>query len=242
MAVVVAFLLGAATCGLVVITTAGSNHEPARVDPGPVEPARMLYLVGDSITAARGIAPASRSRDGWPSRARNLLCGYRCTQTRVIGHTGQCLAKPGCYYPQTLLETFGPEVIQARRAPTEVVVEIGVNDLAHLTDAQYQAGYRKLVAMGAAHGIRVYIGTIPPTNTNWPWHAALQDQRLRINDWIRSEWPTTHIDFARRLEGTDHTLEPQYDSGDGLHPNAFGALRMADATAGKGLLEPTPRR
>ncbi|WP_254185352.1 hypothetical protein [Nocardioides panacis] len=64
----------------------------------------------------------------------------------------------------------------------------------------------------------------------------MQDQRLRVNDWIRSEWPTTHIDFARRLEGADHTLDPQYDSGDGIHPNAFGAMRMADATAGKGLL------
>ena len=240
MAVVLAFLLGAAACGLVVTTTAGSDHaparvEPPRVEPAPVKPERMLYLVGDSITAARGIAPASRSRDGWASRARDLLCGYRCTETRVVGHPGQCLAKPGCYYPQTLLETFGPEVIQARRAPTEVVVEIGVNDLAHLTDAEYQAGYRKLVAMGAARGIRVHIGTIPPTSTNWPWHAAIQGQRLRINDWIRREWPTAHIDFARNLEGTDHVLQARYDSGDGIHPNAFGAMRMADATVGRGL-------
>jgi lysophospholipase L1-like esterase len=212
--------------------TPASPETPASPDTGP---ARMLYLVGDSITVGLGMAPEVRPRDAWPARARNLICGYGCTQTRVVGHTGQCLAKPACYYPQTLLETFAPEVLDARPAPTEVVVEIGVNDLAHLADAQYQAAYRELVDMGAARGILVHIGTIPPTNTNWPWHAAIQDQRLRINDWIRSEWPTTHLDFAQRLEGPDHALQPQYDSGDGIHPNAFGAMRMADATVGRGL-------
>ncbi|QWZ08043.1 hypothetical protein KRR39_22310 [Nocardioides panacis] len=138
--------------GSATLTTTGS----------PAKAPRMLYMVGDSLTAGRGIAPASRLRDRWPSRARNLLCGYRCTQTRAIGHPGQCLATPGCIYPQTLLETFGPEVLRARPAPSAVIVEIGVNDLAHLTDAQYRADYRKLVKRGAARGIRVYVATIPP--------------------------------------------------------------------------------
>lgn len=225
------FALGATMTGADKMTTS-SAHTYMVVK----KQTRMVYFVGDSITVGVGLHAATLSRDRWPARARNILCGHSCTQTRVIGHAGQCLLIPArCFYPIPLVDTFRTQVLGATPKPTAVVVEIGVNDLANVSDLQMQASYRKLVSWGRARGVRVLIGTIPPTNARWPYHDVMAAQQKRMNDWIRATWPNDHVDFARKLEAADGTLWQAYDSGDGLHPNAFGVMRMADAVIGKGL-------
>jgi lysophospholipase L1-like esterase len=113
-----------------------------------------------------------------------------------------------------------------------LVLEAGTNDLGRATDAQLKRGYRAVVRGGAALGVEVVVGTIPPRGEAMAWLIALTErQRIRINYWLRTRgWAIA--DFDARLERrTDHALAPRFDSGDGLHPNAKGALAMARLVA-----------
>lgn len=196
----------------------------------------VVYFVGDSITAGGGIAANAIWRDSYPHRAANLICGFQCPQAHIVGHGGQCLVVTVCAYGPNLLTTFQPEVLNATPAPTSVLVEIGVNDIGNASLAQLEAGYQQLAAWCAAAGVRFTVGTITPQNShyyqwaNWYWVDQL---RQLVNAWLRTTYGTAVADFDAVLRAPSaDTLDPAYDSGDGLHPNYLGAMRMADMTAG----------
>jgi lysophospholipase L1-like esterase len=198
--------------------------------------ADVVYFVGDSITAGVGVGDGAIWRDAYPSRARDDLCGFGCSQAHVVGHGGQCLVATGCLYGPTLLATFGPEVLDAVPKPTVVVVEIGVNDLYHVTDTQLEDGFQQLVAQGQAVDVRVVLGTITPTNSVWPWHDLIKAQQQRVDDWLRATYASTGnlADFAASLQDGNGDLYSFY-SEDGLHPNRWAAQVMADVTVMVGL-------
>lgn len=196
----------------------------------------VVYFAGDSITAGVGVGDAAIWRDAYPSRARDELCGFGCGQAHVVGHGGQCLVYAGCLYGPTLLATFGPEVLQATPKPTVVVVEIGVNDLYHVTDAQLEDGFQQLISQGNAAGVRVVLATITPTNSVWPWHDLIKAQQQRVDDWMRATYAATGnlADFAASLQNDQGDLFDFYTS-DGLHLNRWGAQVMGDVTVMVGL-------
>lgn len=174
-----------------------------------------VVAFGDSITY--GVGTTDPVQHAYPAVAG----------VPSVGNGGQCLVTVGCIYPDTLLDTFRSEVHSLPRKPRTVVAEIGVNDLGHPSDAQFKHAYRRLVALGRSMGVRVVLATIPPTNRHWPYHGVMHEQRLRINQWIRSRG--TYVDYARALEGRGQMLRAAYDGGDGLHPNNAGARAMAVA-------------
>lgn len=131
-----------------------------------------------------------------------------------------------------------------------IVVCIGINDIVFpgtftpaaqaITSQNVIDGYRQLISRAHAHGIRIFITTIPPfENARYPGDKNLivytpekEAVRQQVNDWIRA----THefdavIDFDAVLRDPQHPtrLLPQFDSGDHLHCNDAGYAATANA-------------
>ena len=131
------------------------------------------------------------------------------------------------------------DVIHARfeedviaKKPAIVVIIAGVNDVYQGRPAQHVKD--ELAAMyKRAHdaGIRVVAGTIIPYNT------ASTDQNARmhdINDWIRTQARADPgVIFVDTRAAVAAAGEPDKlaSSPDGLHPDAAGYRKMADAIA-----------
>src|SRR5690606_34635051 len=85
------------------------------------------------------------------------------------------------------------------------------------------------------HGLKVYVGTLLPfrgTTFEGYYSDAKEAERQKVNAWIRSSGRFDGvIDFDRLMEDPSRPgwLKPEYDVGDGLHPNRAGAAVMAKA-------------
>ncbi len=125
---------------------------------------------------------------------------------------------------------FEADVIAQK--PAIVVIIAGVNDVYQGRPAQHVKD--QLAAMyRQAHdaGIRVIAGTIIPYNT------ATADQNARmhdINDWIRAQAradPGVIYVDTRAAVAAPGDPDKLASSPDGLHPDAAGYRKMADAIA-----------
>lgn len=125
---------------------------------------------------------------------------------------------------------FEADVIAQK--PTVVVIIAGVNDVYQGRPAQHVKD--QLAAMyqqAQAAGIRVIAGTIIPYNT------ATADQNARmhdINGWIRAQARAdpgvVYVD-TRAAVAAPGDPDKLASSPDGLHPDAAGYRKMADAIA-----------
>jgi lysophospholipase L1-like esterase len=143
----------------------------------------------------------------------------------------------------------------------DVILLEGINDIgfsgeadsgcfapnnATLTAAQIEAGYRNLIDMAHARGVRIFAGTLTPfigSNAIYGGNfGTAQGESLReaVNTWIRTSNAFDGvIDFDQVIQNPDDALyfNPVYNSYDGaplnsydnLHPNVVGFEAMADA-------------
>lgn len=125
---------------------------------------------------------------------------------------------------------FETDVVEKR--PAVVVIIAGVNDVYQGRDARHvEEQLAAMYARAKQAGIKVVAGTILPYNTATP------DQNARmhaINEWIRTQ--AAHDPAFRYVDTRTAVAAPgQADrlaaSPDGLHPDADGYRRMADAIA-----------
>ncbi len=110
----------------------------------------------------------------------------------------------------------------------KVVLLGGINDVQYDVSADNViAGIRTVQLRCRNEGVQILVGTLTPWRgwVNWTEHR--EQQRRKINDWIRATFPDA-IDFdaAVRDPADPLRLRPEFDSGDHLHPNgvAFGAM------------------
>ncbi|MBO0803748.1 MAG: SGNH/GDSL hydrolase family protein [Nocardiopsaceae bacterium] len=226
----------------------------------PATPGTVVAF-GDSITDVGHSEVDSNAR--WPnylSRRLDAALGNRAPTVVDAGISGNRVLNDSSCYGQSALARFRRDALSQSGAKAVVLLE-GINDIGFsgepdtgcyapndptVTAAQIEAGYRRLITMAHARGIKIYAGTLTPflgSNATYGGnYGTARGEALRrsVNHWIR----TSHafdgvVDFDRAVASPYDPgyLNPAYNStgcsachtGDSLHPNDLGDQVMADA-------------
>ena len=127
--------------------------------------------------------------------------------------------------------------------PELVMVLIGINDFTHpyiykhydeaVTIEDYKNGITELISIAHENRSKILIGTITPfRQEETDWFSTSEGLRQSANEWIRNQdLSDGFIDFdiATRKEDEPEYMLGDCHMGDGLHPNAEGGKKMADA-------------
>jgi lysophospholipase L1-like esterase len=191
-------------------------------------PRVRIVAMGDSTTAGTPAfkspreAPPKGSGDEKSQYAYWLMQAHRDWDVINQGVNAQ--------RSDVIAARFDDDVLAQK--PAVVVIVAGVNDVYQGRPAQHVK--EQLAAMYArAHsaGIRVVAGSIIPYNTATPdQNARMHD----INDWIRAlagRDPRIVFVDTRAAVAAPGDPDTLASSPDGLHPDAAGYRRMAEAIA-----------
>jgi hypothetical protein len=183
--------------------------------------APVLVVVGDSITAGNMIP--NSWLDAWPSRVARDLIGWN-VQNDAVG--GQDVVSPIRGTP-TIVQNFQGLISQPD--VKAAIIAGGVNDLGHMANWwELPGAYAQMMTDCQNTGVSCWLATIPPQGAGWPWASATEAQREAVNEWMKVAYSDRVIDFSAVLSNSQNQLWPSYDSGDSIHPNWIGEVRMAD--------------
>ncbi|HEX4830926.1 MAG TPA: GDSL-type esterase/lipase family protein [Trebonia sp.] len=225
-------------------TTVGqSSFLATEVDVQTARAHGTVVAFGDSITDGLKSTPGGQAR--WPNYlARRLAAAYGPAAPGVVdeGLTGNRLLSDACGGPSGLAR-FQRDALGVSGVRAVVLLE-GINDLGYegqpnncgtpvtVTAAAIENGYRSLITLAHAHGVKVYLGTLTP---NPGLSAQGQEQRTAVNNWILGSHAAGISDgvvgfsaaVADPLAPTYPS--PPYNSGDNLHLDDLGYETMASA-------------
>jgi lysophospholipase L1-like esterase len=140
------------------------------------------------------------------------------------------------------LDRFQHDALDQPGVRSVIILE-GINDIAistlttgePVTAAQLIDGYRTLIQAAHRRGIRVIGATMTPTKgTIIPPFYTEQGESVReaANDWIRNSGAFDAVIDLDRLfadPADPQRMRPEYNSGDGVHPNDAGMRVIAGA-------------
>lgn len=209
------------------------------------ETARTVVVYGDSFSAGAGTNLEDASL--WPNKLEKQLDRRGSDWTvsnRSINGNGlvwktRCFGEPA----SDRLEADLAKIPNG--AP--IILMAGVNDViqptlpAGFSDCFEPANFQsrdiiaRLQALAkATNAHRLLIATLPPFARSELHSARAEAVRQEVNRWIRANWPAENvIDLEATLStpGDATRLRPDFDSGDGLHPNERGAEAIASTVA-----------
>lgn len=200
-----------------------------------------IVAFGDSITD--GAASTTDADRRYPDAlAERLIAAGRPIGVLNAGiATNQVLStSPGG--GASALDRFRRDALDQPGARTVIVLE-GVNDIAistlitgkPVTAAALIDGYQTLIDAAHRRGIRVVGATIMPTKgAVIPAYYTERGEAVRraVNDWIRdggSYDAVVDLDRVFADPADPDRMRPEYDSGDGVHPNDAGMQAIARA-------------
>jgi lysophospholipase L1-like esterase len=225
--------------------TSFSRREPSwyfatEVDVRTTTADGTIVAFGDSITD--GFGSEAGSDDGWPNflaRRLEATLGDRAPGVVNEGIGGNRVLSSSRCFGQSALARFQRDALSEPGVRAVIVLE-GINDIGfaigpasacaipvsrHMTAARIEAGYLRLIAMAHARGIKIYLGTLTPA-------PAREPLRSEVNRWIMTSHAADGvINFAAATSepGDPHYYNPDYNSGDNLHPDDLGYDMMANA-------------
>jgi lysophospholipase L1-like esterase len=209
-----------------------------------------IVAFGDSITDVGHTEVDSEAR--WPNYlSRRLDAAFGSDAPAVVdaGISGNRVLTDSSTSGPSALNRFERDAL-AQPGVTDVILLEGVNDVGHLdpsvTAAQIEAGYRQLVRMAHAAGVKIFVGTLTPfSGSNCLYGrnygtATGEAERQDVNHWIRTSNAFDGVvDFDRVTAdpSAPEFFNPPYNAtgganctvADSLHPNDLGSEAMADA-------------
>lgn len=202
-----------------------------------------VAMVGDSITDGVG---AGRDTDNrWPDEvAERLVAAGRPLGVLNAGLSGNRLLNDSPCYGEKLTARFERDVLDQSGVGTVVVLE-GVNDLGAplwidpcvvprpvVTAEQMIEGYRTLIRAAHERGVKIIGGTILPYKGAGYYSEQGERTRVAVNRWMRESGEfDAVVDLAHALADPNDParMRPEYNAGDGVHPNEAGFHAMAEA-------------
>lgn len=201
--------------------------------------AGTLIAVGDSITD--GFPSPSNTNGRYPDVLARRMAAAGITDLAVqnAGISGNEVLRPGVisFAGPSLLDRLDRDVLDQAGARVVILME-GTNDIGlppAPTAAEVEVGLQTAVDRMHAAGLRVILGTIPPSkdaSTAGHGSPGAIAKRNEINQWIRSTAGVDGVvDFHAVLRdpGDPDRLASEFDSGDHLHPSPAGYAAMAAA-------------
>jgi len=210
------------------------------IDVPEVDGSRAIVALGDSITD--GALSTHNANRRWP----NLLAA-RLEQDKKLEHVS--VLDEGIGGNRLLNDGYGPNALArldrdvlAQNGVKYVIVLESINDIGRLfrlqapydevTAQQLELGFQQIAGAAHQHGIRIFGATLTPFK-GAPYYTEKGEQmREAVNEWIRTSGVFDGvIDFDKATQDPQNPLvfNPQYDSGDHLHPNDAGYAAMAAA-------------
>ena len=210
----------------------------------PRRVAGAVVALGDSITDGVGTRANANAR--WPNDLARRLSGRSGVTLGVvdegIGGNRVLNAAPCC--GTSAIARFARDVRDQPGAKDVILLE-GINDIGYsqnrgpltaphtdVSALQIVEGYERIIAAAHAAGMRIFGATLTPFKGARYWTPGGEAKREAVNHWIRSSRAFDGvIDFAAAVADPQdpERLNPAFDSGDHLHPNAAGYQAMAAA-------------
>ena len=183
-----------------------------------------IVVIGSSTAAGAG---ASTSDSAWVSRFRTHIYAkdtrYEVENLARVGYTSYHLLPTGTSIPSGIgisIDTSRNVTKALSMNPSGIIVNLPSNDAAYGFSVQQHLDNFELIEQEAsASGVYTWIWPTQPryfTNT-----STVQIQR-DVRDSILAIYGKQAIDFWTVLADTNGFIDPEYDSGDGVHVNDKG--------------------
>jgi lysophospholipase L1-like esterase len=198
-----------------------------------------VVAFGDSITD--GYNTPTGAYATWPEDLARRLGGSHPLGVVDAGIGGNRVLTdvPNIWQGVSAITRFGHDAL-AQPGVSDVILLEGINDIgnnagpdgAPLTAQALIDGYRNLIAQAHAAGVRIIGATMLPCLDSGNYSVSGEAIRQAANAWIRTSGAFDGvIDFDAVMQDPSDpaALNPAFDSGDHLHPNAAGMQAMANS-------------
>lgn len=195
----------------------------------------LIVALGDSIT--EGFRSTPDTNRTWPAvLSARLAASKRTAHFAVVnmGIGGNRILRDGT--GASALARFDRDVLSQSGVKWVIMLE-GINDIGHadtdpVSTDDLIGAFKQIVARAHTHGIKVIGCTLPPYEGAHYFREQGEEIREALNTWIRTGGAFDAVaDFeaAMRDPNNPKRLNPEFDSGDHLHPSDAGYRAMAGA-------------
>lgn len=177
-----------------------------------------IVVLGSSTAAGAG---ASSGDSAWVGRYRNHLQtinpNNQVINLAVGGYNTYRLMPTGYQQPNG---RPAPDIVRNITAgiaqnPDAIIVNLPSNDVgAGFSVAEQLSNFDTIVKRAETANIPIWICTTQPRNFSNP---AQRQMQVEVRDSINWRYAPFTIDFWSTIAAFDHTIDPVYNSGDGVH-------------------------